>query len=116
MHWADEELCDALVEDTDTGDLLPPVGSIPPAFLCFDEWGEEVEERPIYSETLVDGAGHPLQVGTDVIVTREAGNRFGVRIDQLHSLMIAALNADRLAQAATIADLTARIVALEPVA
>lgn len=127
--FADEGLCDALIQREPGGDLLPPEGSIPPAFLCFDEWGEETAQvmawwRP---SAILGPDGEPVMVpceegeeGTEqrptgeTYVTRPAGNRFGVRIDQLHSLMIAALNAERLKQEATIADLVARVIALEP--
>jgi hypothetical protein len=73
-------------------DGRPVAGSIPPAFLCWDRWDEDVEEQ------------------------REAGDIFGVRIDQLHSLMLAALNGERKAQDARIAALAARIDALEAAA
>lgn len=129
--FAEEDMCPALIQREPGGDWLPPEGSIPPAFLCFDEWGEET--APVMAwwkpSAILGLDGEPVMVpceegeeGTEqrptgeTYVTRPAGNRFGVRIDQLHSLMIAALNAERLAQAATIADLTARIVALEPAA
>lgn len=112
-------------------DGTPPDGSIPPAFLCFDRFEEETAPvmgwwRP--SEVLGPD-GMPAMVpcaegeeGTEqrptgeIVVTREAGNIFGVRIDQLHSLMIAALNVERLKQATMIADLVARVAALEPAA
>src|SRR3546814_5745852 len=38
--FAAHGLAAELVEDA-SGDLVPPPGSVPPAFLCFDEWGEE---------------------------------------------------------------------------
>ena len=135
---AEEGLCPALVQREPGGDWLPPEGSIPPAFLCFDEWGEETAQvmawwRP---SAILGPDGEPVMVpceegeeGTEqrptdeTYVTRPAGNRFGVRIDQLHSLMIAALNAERLAQAMTgeeqavlFAELTTRLELLEAAA
>lgn len=103
-------------------DGLPPEGSVPPAFLCFDAWGEEV--APVMAwwrpSEILGGDGKPVMVpcaegeeGTEqrptgeTYVTREAGNIFGVRIDQLQSLMIAALNAERVAQEARLAALEA---------
>jgi hypothetical protein len=100
--WASHGLVEPLGEDG-----KPPAGCIPPAFLCFDEWGEESEEREVYSETLVDGDGNPLQIGTESVVTREAGYLFALRMDELHSLLIAALNKERKDQAARIAALEA---------
>lgn len=136
---AEEGLCPALVQREPGGDWLPPEGSIPPAFLCFDEWGEEtapvmawwkpsatlvgIDEQPIMVPCEEGEEGTEQRPTGETYVSRPAGNRFGVRIDQLHSLMIAALNAERLSQeavaveqAATIADLLARVVALEPAA
>lgn len=128
---AEEGLCDALIPREPDGDWLPPEGCNPPAFLCFDEWEEET--APVLAwwrpSDILGVDGNPEMVpcaegeeGTEqrptgeTYVRRPAGNRFGVRIDQLHSLMIAALNVERLGQAAMIADLTARVAALEPVA
>lgn len=102
-------------------DGLPPEGSVPPAFLCFDAWGEET--APVmawWRRTGIIGVdGEPIMVpcaegeeGTEqrptgeTYVTREAGNIFGVRIDQLQSLMLVAIRKEMLA-------LTDRVAALE---
>ncbi len=121
--WADHGLCEPLVEN-DKGELVPPPGAVPPAFICFDLIDEETAPvtegwRP---STLLGPDGQPVMVKCaegeeateqrptgETIVTREAGHIFGVRTDQLHSVMIAALNTERKA-------LTARIAALEPAA
>lgn len=112
-------------------DGLPPEGSVPPAFLCFDTWGEET--APVMAwwrpSDILGPDGEAIMVpcaegeeGTEqrptgeTYVTREAGNIFGVRIDQLQSLMLVALNKERIAQAAVIADLSDRVAALEPAA
>lgn len=112
-------------------DGLPPEGSVPPAFLCFDAWDEET--APILAwwkpSAILGPDGEPLMVpcaegeeGTvqrptgETYVTREAGNIFGIRIDQLQSLLLVALNKERLAQAAAIADYDERIQALEAAA
>lgn len=110
---------------------LPPVGSVPPAFLCFDTWGEET--APVMAwwrpSGIIGVDGEPIMVpcaegeeGTEqrptgeTYVTREAGNIFGIRIDQLQSLMLVAIRKEQLAQAAEIAAQAARISALEAAA
>lgn len=121
--WADHGLCDPLVEN-DQGELIPPPGAVPPAFMCFDLIAEETAPvtegwRP---SAVLGPDGQPVMVKCadgeeateqrptgETIVTREAGHIFGVRTDQLHSVMIAALNTERKA-------LAARIAALEPAA
>ena len=112
-------------------DGSPPEGSVPHAFLCFDAWGEET--APVLAwwkpSAILGADGEPVMVpcaegeeGTEqrptgeTYVTREAGNIFGVRIDQLQSLMLVALNKERVAQTAVIADLSDRVAALEPAA
>lgn len=117
--WADHGLCAPLVEN-DKGDLIPPPGAVPPAFMCFDLIEEETAPvtegwRP---SAVLGTDGQPVMVKCaegeeateqrptgETIVTREAGHIFGVRIDQLHSIMLAALNAERKAMAAWIAAL-----------
>lgn len=84
-------------------------GKTPLAMLCFDAWDEEVEPiyetvtktRPEERETgQLDDDGEPImeivevpyeeQVDTGKTrVAREAGDRFGFRIDQLNSFLIA---------------------------
>lgn len=119
--WADHGLCDPLIEN-DKGELVPTPGAVPPAFICFDVIEEErapVTEGWRPSAVLGPG-GQPVMVKCaegeeateqrptgETIVTREAGHIFGVRIDQLHSLMIAALNTESKALAARIAALEA---------
>lgn len=71
-------------------------GPPPPAMLCYDAWDAETEERPILSPSIVDEHGEPMQVGTETVVTREAGNRFGFRTDQL-GLLLAWATHERLA-------------------
>lgn len=104
-------------------DGLPPEGSVPPAFLCFDAWGAEV--APVMAwwrpSEILGPDGEAIMVpceegeeGTEqrptgeTYVTREAGNIFGVRIDQLQSLMLVAIRKEMLA-------LTDRVAALEAV-
>jgi len=133
--FASHGLCEPLDENG-----LPPEGSIPPAFLCFDAWDEETEEvmeeievektRVVQRQSdIIDPAtGVPAMVEEtetyteielrptgETRVTRAAGNIFMVRIDQLLSLMLVALNVERKAQATTIADLATRLAALETV-
>lgn len=103
-------------------DGLPPEGSIPPAFLCFDHWDDETAPvlegwRP---SAVLGPDGKPIMVRCgdgeeateqrptgETYVTREVGNIFGVRIDQLHSLMLKALNKERKDHAPRIAALEA---------
>lgn len=119
--WADHGLCDPLIENHQ-GELVPPPGAIPPAFLCFDLIAEETAPvtegwRP---GNVLGPDGQPMMVKCaageeateqrptgETIVTREAGHIFGIRIDQMHSIMLAALNTERKAQAARIAALEA---------
>ena len=84
-------------------------GPPPPAWLCFDIWPEERSTVPVYSETLIDEDGKPLQTGTREVVTREAGNRFGLRADQLALLLVWAQGEHEKEKAATIAQLAATI-------
>lgn len=118
--WADHGLCAPLVEN-DKGEMVPPPDAVPPAFMCFDLIEEErspVNEgwRP---SAVLGSDGQPVMVKCaegeeatemrptgETVVTREAGHIFGVRIDQLHSIMIAAINAERKAHAS-------RLTALE---
>lgn len=119
--FASHGLAPALIENAH-GDLVPPPGSVPPAFLCFDEWDEET--APVMAwwrpSDILGPDGQPVMIpcaegeeGTEqrptgeTYVVREAGNIFGIRIDQLQSLMLVALNKERLG-------LEARIAALEP--
>ena len=88
-------------------------GPPPPAWLCFDEWERDSHEQPVFSETILGADGQPLQTGTREVVTREAGNRFGLRTDQLNMLLSWALHERDMAKDAVIADLTARLEALE---
>lgn len=66
------------------------------AWCCHDEWGEQTEPE-------LDEDGEPTG---ETIVTVEAGDRYGIRPDQLAFWLIAA-------QAAMQADLEARLAALE---
>lgn len=106
--WASHGLTDALDEDG-----KPVAGCVPPAFLCFDEWDDGAEERPVYSATLVDAGGNPIQIGTEAVATRDPGYLFGLRMDELHSLLLAALNKERKDQASAIAAMEARLASLE---
>jgi len=60
--------------------------------LCYDAWDAETEERPIFSPSILNDEGEPMQTGTETVVTREAGNRFGFRMDQLSMLLEWALH------------------------
>ncbi|TNE38309.1 MAG: hypothetical protein EP345_17515 [Sphingomonadales bacterium] len=62
-------------------------GPPPPAMLCYDAWDAETEERPILSPSILNEHGEPMQTGTETVVKREAGNRFGFRMDQLLMLL-----------------------------
>ena len=108
--WASHGLADVLIEN-EIGELVPPEGSIPPAFLCFDLIAEEtapvmegwrpstiidpVTDQPVMVKCAEDEEATEMRPTGETVVTREAGHIFGVRIDQLHSIMIAALNAER---------------------
>ena len=88
-------------------------GPPPPAWLCYDVWGEERSSEPVYSETILGPDEKPMQTGTREVVTREAGNRFGLRTDQLDLLLSWALHERDKEKDALIANLTARLEALE---
>ncbi|KFG91734.1 Peptidase S74 [Sphingobium herbicidovorans NBRC 16415] len=88
-------------------------GPPPPAWLCFDQWDEAVRQEPIFSEVLLDADGKPLQTGIRETIEREAGNRFGLRTDQLDLLLSWGLRELDKEKEALIADLTARVEALE---
>lgn len=62
-------------------------GPPPPAFLCFDAWDKETQQQDVFSAKLLNAEGNPIKTGTKTVVTREAGNRFGFRIDQLGLLL-----------------------------
>lgn len=86
--FAAEGLCAPLVGQGSSQRPDPQwKGPPPPALLCFDEWPEERSTEPVYSSKLVDEEGKPLQIGTKEVVTRKAGNRFGLRVDQLGLLL-----------------------------
>lgn len=120
--WASHGLADVLIEN-EIGELVPPEGSIPPAFLCFDLIAEEtasvmegwrptaiidpVTNQPVMVKCAEGEEATEMRATGETVVTREAGHIFGVRIDQLHSIMIAALNAERKAHAARLAALEA---------
>lgn len=122
--WASHGLADALIEN-ELGELVPPEGSIPPAFLCFDLIAEEtapvmegwrpstiidpVTDQPVMVKCAEGEEATEMRPTGETVVTREAGHTFGVRIDQLHSIMIAALNAERKAHAARLTALEALI-------
>lgn len=85
---ADEGLAPPLVGRGSTQRPAPEWhGPPPPAWLCFDEWPEERAEEPVYSEKLLGPDEKPLQTGTREVVIRKAGNRFGLRVDQLGLLL-----------------------------
>lgn len=81
-------------------------GKTPYAFLCFDEWPEETapETEGWRPGKILGPDGEPVMVkcrGDEVateqrptgnmIVTKEAGNRFGIRPDQLALFLLAAI-------------------------
>lgn len=80
MIMAEEGLIDPLV------DGLP--GNTPYAFLCFDEW-EATPAIPA-KETVLDGDGNVIELGHEGVPFLPAGNRFGLRVDQLALFLIAA--------------------------
>src|SRR3546814_7155199 len=100
--FAAHGLAAELVEDA-SGDLVPPPGSVPPAFLCFDEWGEET--APVLAwwrpSEILGPDGQPVMVqcaegeeGTEqrptgeTYVVRDAGNiRSEEHTSELQSLM-----------------------------
>lgn len=91
--FADEGLAAPLVgEGVDQQPDPAWGGPPPPALLCFDRWEEETAERPIYSDTLLGPDGEPALIRTETVITREAGNRFGFRLDQLGLLLDWSLN------------------------
>ena len=111
---ADEGLAPPLVGRGSTQRPDPDwTGPTPPAWLCFDEWPEEHGTEATFSKTLVDEDGKPLQTGTKEVVTRKAGNRFGLRVDQLGLLLDWSLHERDKEKDALIADLDARLAALE---
>lgn len=100
-------------------------GKTPLAFLCYDEWKEQREaimaERTIKAKFKGRGENR-VEVEPERVeqydtgktrVTLEAGNRYGVRTDQLNMFMTAALNAKRKEQDTLIANLAATVAALE---
>lgn len=91
---ADEGLVDAIDEDGRPG-------ATPYAFLCFDEWAAE----PAQAETR-DVNDKVLSPARPAVA---AGNRFGLRIDQLALFLIAAQEARIAAQDARIAALEAAV-------
>lgn len=81
-------------------------GKTPYAFLCYDEWDEETkpETEGWRPGKILDRDGNPIMVKCrgdeeaseqrptgNMIVTREAGNGFGVRPDQLALFLLAAI-------------------------
>ena len=90
---ASEGLCAPLIgEGADQRPDPDWDGPPPPAMLCYDAWDAETEERPIFSPSILNDEGEPMQTGTETVVTREAGNRFGFRMDQLSMLLEWALH------------------------
>lgn len=96
---ADEGLVDPIGADG-----LP--GATPYAFLCFDAWDEEREI--IYADAVVEPAKYrgrgrwrklvsPEVIGQvdtgETRLVREAGNRYGLRVDQLALFLVAAQEA-----------------------
>lgn len=63
------------------------------AFLCWDEWEDQVEVEPTYSTSMVDEAGIPLMISETRTVVRKAGERFGIRYEQLLLFLMAAQEA-----------------------
>jgi hypothetical protein len=124
--WASHGLVDALGVDG-----RPVEGTIPPAFLCWDAIDEEREaimegwrpssvlgpdNLPIMVRCEEGEEATEMRPTGETRVVREAGHIFGVRIDQLQSLMLAALNKERKDHAGRIAAQEARIAALEAAA
>src|SRR3546814_13002680 len=79
--FAAHGLAAELVEDA-SGDLVPPPGSVPPAFLCFDEWGEETAPVPAWwrPSEILGPDGQPVQEpgaegGNGIATWRERGRR-----------------------------------------
>jgi hypothetical protein len=77
---ADEGLVDPII------DGLP--GNAPYAFLCFDQW-DAVPEVPAVKEVLEEN-GEVVEDAQAAIPAKPAGNRFGLRVDQLTMFLIAA--------------------------
>lgn len=100
-------------------------GETPLAFLCYDEWPEETEEiweeRTIPAKYTGEGEDRkevePERVETfntgETRVTLKAGDRYGIRSDQLNMFMIYALNARRKEQDTLIDALTNRLDIIE---
>ncbi|WOF43762.1 tail fiber domain-containing protein [Sphingopyxis indica] len=89
----------------DEGLIDPITSGIAPdsqyAFLCWDEWEDQTEERPVINPETGEPTGE-----IETIMIAEAGNLFGIRADQLALFLIAA-------QQAMINDHEARLAALE---
>jgi hypothetical protein len=77
---ADEGLVDPII------DGIP--GDTPYAFLCFDQW-DEAPEVPAVEEVLGED-GEVVVDARAAIPAKPAGNRFGLRVDQLTMFLIAA--------------------------
>ena len=113
---ADEGLVDPLDEDGKPG-------TTPYAFLCWDEWPEVVEDvmAPVEIPAVIneatgeeiEPARTEMQPTGDTVVTREAGNRFGIRPDQLALFLTAGHNEQIEAQQAQIDELAATVAALQ---
>jgi len=113
-------------------------GSPPPAFLCYDIWPDRYdpvfEEQQIGTEAAVigleptgilDAQGQPImrevteerpimgqvQIGEQLV--QAAGNRFGLRVDQMGLLLDWEMDQRHKEKDAVIADLAARVAALE---
>lgn len=86
--------------------LIDPLGSTADptskyAFLCWDRWDDHLESRDIIDAETGQPTGE-----TETVLTMPAGDRFGIRPDQLALFLIAA-------QQAMIDDHEARLAALE---
>ncbi|KEZ00610.1 hypothetical protein AI27_17830 [Sphingomonas sp. BHC-A] len=139
---AAEGLCAPLIgEGSDQQPDPNWTGAPPPAWLCWDVWEDRhepiMEEQQIGTETVVigqeptgllDAAGAPMmrditeerpvmgmvEIGQELV--QAAGNRFGLRIDQI-ALLVAWVQREREMEIhALIADLATRVVSLEAAA
>lgn len=63
------------------------------AFLCWDEWENQVHIEPAHLASLVDEHGNPLPTDEERTVVRETGDRFGIRYEQLTLFLVAAQEA-----------------------